>query len=122
MSYPEIGLHIIVNKWTTKQRRRSVMITVNGLSYRRLGTKYGIGHTTIYGMLKRKAKRAAKAKEIQQTKKVVAEEPLPDDLETLKRALREARLTIELQDMMIDIAGKELGVDLRKKHGTRQSK
>jgi transposase len=95
---------------------------VNGLSYRSLGAKYGIGHTTIYGMLKRKAKRVAKAKEIQQTKKVVAEEPLPDDLETLKRALREARLTIELQDMMIDIAGKELGVDLRKKHGTRQSK
>ena|SRR5271167_2895884 len=95
---------------------------VNGLSYRNLGTKYGIGHTTIYGMLKRKAKRLVKAKEIRQTKQVVAEEPLPDDLKTLKQALREARLTIELQDMMLDIAGKELGVDLRKKHGTRQSK
>ena len=95
---------------------------VNGLSYRNLGTKYGIGHTTIYGMLKRKAKRPVKATEIQQIEQVAAEEPLPDDLKTLKQALREARLIIELQDMMIDIAGKELGVDLRKKHGTRQSK
>jgi transposase len=95
---------------------------VNGLSYRSLGTKYGIGHTTIYGMVKRKAKRLVKATEIQQTEQVAAEEPLPDDLKTLKQALREARLVIELQDIMINIAGKELGVDLRKKHGTRQSK
>ena len=50
------------------------------------------------------------------------EDPLPDDTKMLKAKLREALLIIELQDNMITIASKELGVDLRKKHVTRQSK
>jgi hypothetical protein len=49
-------------------------------------------------------------------------ESLPDDINILKEELRKARLMIELQDLMLDISSKELGIDLRKKHGTRQSK
>jgi transposase len=91
----------------------------NGLSYRNLGKKYGIGHTTIYAMLNRKANKPQKAKVVRGQ---AEEELLPDDIKTLKAKLREALLIIELQDNMITIAGKELGVDLRKKHVTRQSK
>lgn len=93
----------------------------NGLSYRTLGEKYGIGHTTIYAMLNPKPKKPQKTKAIRQQGEA-DEAPLPDDIKTLKAKLREALLIIELQDNMINIASKELGVDLRKKHVTRQSK
>jgi len=37
------------------------------------------------------------------------DETLPDDVKALKEELRKAKLNIELQDLMIDIASKELG-------------
>jgi hypothetical protein len=93
----------------------------NGLSYRTLGEKYGIGHTTIYAMLNPKPKKAPKTK-VTRGQGQAEEEQLPDDIKTLKAKLREALLIIELQDTMINIASTELGVDLRKKHVTRQSR
>jgi transposase len=93
----------------------------NGLSYRTLGEKYGIGHTTIYAMLNPKPKKAQKTKAVGQRGEP-EEAALPEDIKTLKAKLREALLIIELQDTMINIASKELGVDLRKKHVTRQSR
>lgn len=53
---------------------------------------------------------------------VAEADSLPDDVTVLKEELRKARLKIELQDLMLDISSKELGIDLRKKHGTRRSK
>ena len=91
---------------------------VAGMSYRSLGKKYNIPHVSIYDMLMGKRK-----KEVNLPVLDVAEaDTLPDDIKLLKEELRKARLKIELQDLMIDISGKELGIDLRKKHGTRQSK
>ena len=91
-----------------------------GLSYRTLAAKYGISRTQIYRMVMPKQKKEKKAAVI---KAAVTEElVLPDDIKLLKEELRKARLKIELQDLMIDISSKELGIDLRKKHGTRQSK
>ena len=53
---------------------------------------------------------------------VVAKEyDLPDDVKILKEEIRKLRLKVELQDIIIDISSKELGVDLRKKRGARQS-
>lgn len=92
--------------------------TTNQTSYRSLGKKYGVDYSSIYRLVKSKEK---KQQEIIEPK-AVAEAPLPDDVKTLKEALRKALLKIELQDLMIDISSKELGVDLRKKHGARQSK
>jgi len=94
---------------------------VNGLSYRSLGKKYKINHVSIYKMIKSKQKERAAAEEIRRIETEEAK-PLPEDIKTLKEELRKARLIIELQDLMIDISSKELGIDLRKKHGTRQSK
>ena len=93
---------------------------VNRLSYRNLGKKYGIGHTTIYGMIKSKQKGQVKAKEVEQIE-ATAEEALPGEIKELKDELRKARIKIELLNLVIDISSKELGVDLRKKRGTRQS-
>jgi len=89
-----------------------------GLSYRSLGKKYGIPHVTIYRMLMGNPK-----KQVQTATIAMAEtDLLSDDLIVLKEELRKARLLIELQNLMLDISSKELGIDLRKKHGTRQSK
>ena len=99
-----------------------------GLSYRKLASKYGISRTTIHRMVNSKQKNRGKASVTRQEKPVVIEAELPpdltlpDDVKTLKEELRKARLKIELQDLVIDISSKELGIDLRKKHGTRRSK
>jgi hypothetical protein len=44
-----------------------------------------------------------------------------DELSALKAQLRQEQLKNELLNNMIDIASKELGIDIRKKSGTRQS-
>jgi hypothetical protein len=93
---------------------------VNGISYRSLGKKYGMGHTRVYRIIMSKYKAQVKPKEVQPP--LIEAAVLPGDVKALKEELRKARLKIELQDLMLDISSKELGVDLRKKHGTRQSK
>lgn len=93
---------------------------VGDLSYRTLASKYGISRTQIHRMVMSKQKKQKKPAVIKA--EVVEELALPDDIKLLKEELRKARLKIELQDLMIDISSKELGIDLRKKHGTRPSK
>ena len=53
--------------------------------------------------------------------KEAKEDDLPDDVKILMEEIRKLRLKVELQDIIIDISSKEMGVDLRKKRGTRQS-
>ena len=122
MSCPEIGLHNISGKM---DKRTKVRIRYereeNGLSYRKLAEKYGIAHMTIYAMLNPKRKKPQKAGKGKGEKHMVGA-ALPEDVKALQEQLREARLIIELQDNMINIASKELGVDLRKKRDTKQSR
>jgi transposase len=92
--------------------------TVHGLSYRSLGKKYNMSHVTIYRMLMGKQKKQVQIKALE----IAEADLLPDDSTVLKEELRKARLKIELQDLMLDISSKELGIDLRKKHGTKRSK
>lgn len=91
---------------------------VMGLSYRNLGKKYGVDAMTAHRIIMSKQR-----KQDQRTEQSVAANvsALPDDIKLLKEELRKAKLKIELQDLMIDIASKELGVDIRKKSGTRRS-
>ena len=91
-----------------------------GLGYRILAGKYGITRDEVLRIVMSKHNKPKKAREI--VREVKGELPIPDDINLLKKELREARLKIELQDFMLDISSKELGIDLRKKHGTRQSK
>jgi predicted transcriptional regulator len=92
----------------------------SGLGYRKLAEKYGITRDQVHRIVMSKHNKPKKAREIV---RVVKEEmPIPDDINLLKKELREARLKIELQDFMLDISSKELGIDLRKKHGTKRSK
>ena len=93
---------------------------VGGLSYRNLAEKYGINRNEVHRIVMSKHNKPRKAQEI--VRVVKKELPIPDDINLLKEELRQARLRIELQDFMLDISSKELGIDLRKKHGTRPSK
>ena len=91
-----------------------------GLSYRSLAEKYGINRNEVHRIVMSKHNKPKKARGI--VLAVKKELPVPDDINLLKEELRQARLLIELQGFMLDISSKELGIDLRKKHGTRQSK
>jgi transposase len=85
---------------------------VSGTSFRTLANKYGISHSRIYRMVKKE-----ETKGLPEGK----EEALPDDVKQLKELLRKERLKTELLNNIIDIADKELGTNIRKKSGTRQS-
>lgn len=91
-----------------------------GLGYRILAEKYGISREQVHRIVMSKDNKPKKAKEV--VRMIKTELPLPDEINLLKKELREARLKIELQDFMLDISSKELGIDLRKKHGTKRSK
>ena len=91
-----------------------------GLSYRNLAEKYGITREQVHRIVMSKDNKPKKSKKI--VREVKVDIPLPDDIDLLKEELRQARVMIELQGFMLDISSKELGIDLRKKHGTRQSK
>jgi hypothetical protein len=88
-----------------------------GLSIRSLGNKYGMSRSRIHRMVI-KGKGVLKSKDIEE-EKVSAE--LPDDVASLKALLRKEQLKNELLNNVIDLASKELGIDIRKKRGTRQS-
>lgn len=91
-----------------------------GLGYRILAEKYGISRIEVHRAVMSTQKKRKKREKI---KPVLAEAiALPEDVNVLKEELRKARLLIELQDLMLDISSKELGIDLRKKHGAKRSK
>lgn len=97
-----------------KYEKRLIADHIKGMSYRTLGSKYGIGASTAYGIVMKQNR--------QDVTGVIAPggSSLPqDDVAALKAALREEQLRNELLNTMIDIASKELGVDIRKKSGTR---
>ena len=85
---------------------------MGGLSFRTLALKYGISYTRAF--------RIVKSQKPTYREKAVQEE-LPDDVAKLKAMLRTERLKNELLNNIIDIADKELGTNIRKKSGTRQS-
>ena len=119
MSCPEIGLHIKCKEMTKKQ---AIIILKEredkGTSYRTLGLKYGVSHVSIHRLIMSNRKKEESEKEVLSESSA---ETLPDDIAFLKEELRRAKIKLELQDLMIDIASKELGVDIRKKSGTRRS-
>ena len=83
-----------------------------GTSFRTLAMKYGISYSSIYRMVKKEEVSGPADQK---------EEELPDDVKQLKELLRKERLKTELLNNIIDIADKELGTNIRKKSGTRQS-
>jgi transposase-like protein len=90
------------------------------LSYRNLSKKYGMSHSMLFRMLKTNQKEEEIVKELEPA--LVLEEISSMDEKAVREELRKVRLENELLKLVIDISSQELGVDLLKKAGTRQSK
>ena len=86
---------------------------LGGLSFRSLATKYGIPLSTVHKMANSKSDKKAVTE--------TSDRAASDELSVLKAQLRQEQLRNELLNNMIDIASKELGIDIRKKSGTKRS-
>lgn len=88
---------------------------------RKLGNTYGCSHMTISRWLMAHKKSGKKQPLQFSAAGLSSEEAIPTDIKELQEALRQSRLKIELLEAMIDIADEQLGTEIRKKAGTRQS-
>ena|SRR5579871_1443118 len=104
-----------------------------GVTYDDLGKKYGVTLEAVrhwvlkyYELQKKcnpdfippkKYQRLLKPEVIQQGE----QEVLPKETKLLQEELRKARLRNELLEAMIKIAEQQLGIEIRKKSGTRRS-
>ena len=92
------------------------------LGFMRLGAKYGIPTGTVREFVKwyQSAYPTPQAGSSQDSKPMDQSSSGGSDKELLKQ-LEEARLKIASLETMIEIANKELGIDIGKKSGTKQS-
>ena len=91
------------------------------LSSKELSEKYGLGFADAANYFARWYKK--RYPNGLEEDKVVAKSPLELSAKerSLSRELEDAHLKIAGLEMMIEIAQKELGIDIRKKSGTKQS-
>ena len=94
-------------------------------SYRSLAERYGCSSSTIHRIVmgnnnKETKRRAARTEGCDQSTSG-ADQAMPAEVSELQEELRMARLKIELLEAMIDIADEQLGANIRKKAGARQS-
>ena len=102
--------------------KREIVIAeylTGGITYRKLGEKHGIDFRTINSWVMK-----YKGKERNSNSKIVVKnatvENVPADLVQLQKELSTALLHAKLLNAMIDIAEKELKIDIRKKSGTKR--
>jgi len=96
----------------------------SNLGYKTLAKKYGLEkHHTLIHFVKWYKKNYTDAGEPiqQQAQAVVAAKPRSGDDKQLTKQLKEADLKIAGLEMLIENAQKELGIDIVKKSGTKQS-
>lgn len=89
----------------------------SNLGYGGLAKKYNIPSSTVSDFIKWYRKRSPDV--------TTDSSPLPittQESKSLEKQLKEANLKIAGLEMLIEIAGKELGVDIVKKLGAKQSK
>jgi hypothetical protein len=107
---------------TMNKKQRVLLIREyesGGIGYRTLAKKYGTSLSSVARMIVGSKTNHLKGVVVQPE---IEEDNLPDDIKILKQEIRKLKLKVELQDIIIDISSKELGVDLRKKRGSRQSR
>ena len=92
---------------------------LGGKTIRKLGEEYGIDFRTIHHWVQKfRGKRPMKKKSKQEP--TLPDSDQPCDVKKLQEALRKANLHVELLNTMIDIAEKDLKIDIRKKSGTKR--
>jgi transposase-like protein len=110
-----------MNKTEAKEQAVKEYLSGSG-STRSLGLKYGYSNSSIlrWSMAEKrqseKQEKLIKAKQSGQQK-----EAMPDNVEALQEEVRVMRIRLQLMEAMIDIADEQLGTEIRKKVGARQS-
>lgn len=89
-------------------------------TYRKLGDKWGIDYRIIHSWVMKYKGKTSKAHSKPPKESSGLSDPLPTEIKKLQEELRKSKLHIELLNAIIDIGGKELGVDLRKKSGAKR--
>jgi len=95
-----------------------------GLSFRKLGIKYGTNFRSIHRWVMQyqgRMKKPSTKKIVKPNQDLVEQDPLPTDVKQLQAELRKARLLNEVLTEVINIAEQELGLPIRKKFGTKRS-
>jgi transposase-like protein len=92
-------------------------------TYRELSVRYGYSLGTLHRWVKeaeqeKPVKRMGAGSEAQLDKE--AEEGLEEEVKRLRKELKMTNLHNEFLNELIDIAGQEMGVDIRKKGGSRR--
>jgi transposase-like protein len=92
------------------------------ISFRALGTKYGIDFRTINKWVQiYRGKMGKKKDDTKAAPLPESQDQLPTDVKKLQEELRKARLLNEVLTEVINIAEEEFNLPIRKKYGTRQS-
>lgn len=118
MSSPDISLHKFVNMKTRRIKegvRKSAIIEeylTSQDSYLTIGQKYGISPNTIKSWVR--AYRKSKDKLVKESGEASSRE------KALVAELEKVRLKNELLEEIIKISEQNTGLDLRKKHGSKQ--
>ncbi len=140
MSCPEIGLHPCGQKtyWIVKKIKKGNRRYPNTLK-RKIGQEYldgqysyAVGAET-YGLKDKNVVREivkwykknlelAEMDEAKADKNLPQTEPPTDELKALEAELKAARMKIAGLETLIDQAEQSLGIEIRKKSGTKQSK
>lgn len=83
-----------------------------GVTLRYLSVKYGISHSSLHRWV-------LAEEEKERGLDPASQKAVPDDVKKLQRELMEARLEARIYKTMIDIAEKDLGIQIRKKPGAK---
>jgi transposase-like protein len=90
-----------------------------GITYRKLGIKHGIDFRTIHSWVMKNKGRDYK-KESNPNLKAIDSSSDSKEVQRLKKELATAQLHAQLLNTIIDLAEKELKIDIRKKSGTKR--
>ena len=114
-------------KYTDTFKRMVAREALNGISCLELAKKYNLPHFNTVTIWKRQFRHQVEDMDSIKTKPMSKEDKQSLELQIkrnqeLEKALSNANLKIAGLETMIDIAEKELGVSIKKKSGTKQSK
>lgn len=101
---------------TEKQLQQQVITEYlsGGVTYRELALKYGVPRQSVHNWVA-----SYKGKKV--TGRSTAQQGLLQEVNQLKAQLQDSRLENQLLKAMMKTAKEELGIDIRKKPGAKQS-
>jgi len=91
-----------------------------GGTYRQLQVKYGVDFRLIHQWVQTFKGSNSKQKKPSKQKNANLNEYLPKEVKQLQEELGQAKLYSKLLEALVDIGKEKYGIDLRKKHGTKQ--